>query len=333
MLKGKHNALHPLLKLAEWILIMVVSVSAMFGVWMLLPINHADTGTLLLMQAMQAIGLFIVPALVVAYLWSEEPLQWLGLAVESGKWKAESEKRNVECGRLDVRLALLSVGIMVTAIPLINCLVAWNESIRLPESMRGIEQLMQHMEQQAEQVLQGFRTYRNGAWWVLVVNLIVLAVLPGVGEEMAFRGVLQQLMQRSNGSQSKQIAQIEINSSQSKHIQQIDVRQHVAVWVTAFVFSFVHFQFYGFIPRLLMGALLGYAFAWSGRLGYSMIMHVTNNALSVIVFYLGTYIWHLPQAEIDAIGTQHTWWLTLVCTPVMAVLLFLFYKRSAVSYQ
>lgn len=320
MLKGKHNALHPLLKLAEWILIMVVSVSAVFGVWMLLPINHADTGTLLLMQAMQAIGLFIVPALVVAYLWSEEPLQWLGLAVESGEWREESGKRNVGSGRLDRRLALLSVGIMVTAIPLINCLVAWNESIRLPESMRGIEQLMQHMEQQAEQVLQGFMTYRNGAWWVLVVNLIVLAVLPGVGEEMAFRGVLQQLMQRSNGSQSKQI-------------QQIDVRQHVAVWVTAFVFSFVHFQFYGFIPRLLMGALLGYAFAWSGRLGYSMIMHVTNNALSVIVFYLGTYVWHLPQAEIDAIGTQHTWWLTLVCTPVMAVLLFLFYKRSAVSYQ
>ena len=68
MLRGRHNNLHPLLKVAEWVLIMIVSMAAVSGIWMLLPIDHADTGALLLMQAMQALGLFIMPAMVVWYL-------------------------------------------------------------------------------------------------------------------------------------------------------------------------------------------------------------------------------------------------------------------------
>ena len=197
-------------------------------------------------------------------------------------------------------MAWLSVGIMLTAIPLINCLVSWNQAVRLPESLSGLEQLMQQMEEQADRLLQGFLTYKNGAWWVLLMNLIILAVLPAVGEELTFRGVLQSFFRN----------------------------RHVAVWVTAFIFSFVHFQFYGFIPRLLLGAILGYALAWSGEIRYSIIMHATNNALSVIVFYLGTYVWHLSQTDIDAIGTGQTWWLTLVCTPVMCLLLYIFYRLT-----
>lgn len=252
-----------------------------------------DTLTLYLIQALQTLVLFIVPALIVARIRCKRPLQWLRLSpADSGR-----------IAGLDARLVLLGIGIMISAIPLINCLVAWNSSVRLPDSLSGLEQWMQQMEQRAEQVLMTFMTYRNGAWWVLLLNLLVLAVLPAVGEELAFRGVIQEhLFKRAN--------------------------IHVAVWVTAFIFSFMHFQFYGFIPRMLLGALLGYALAWSGRLGYSMVMHATNNALSVLVFYFGTYFWHMSQKELDALGTEHTWWLTLVCTPVMCGLLYLFYNRA-----
>lgn len=201
---------------------------------------------------------------------------------------------------------MLSIGIMLTALPLINLLVSWNEQIRLPESLSGLEQLMQQMEAQADQLLQDFLTYQNGAWWVLLLNLLVLAVLPAIGEELTFRGVLQQLLV----------------SRKSK----VDSREHVAVWVTAFIFSFIHFQFYGFIPRLLLGALLGYALLWSGNIRYSMIMHGTNNALSVLLFYLGTYVWDMSQEQIDALGTEHTWWLTLVCTPLMILQIYAFRK-------
>ena len=185
MLKARHKDLHPLLKAAEWLLIMVVCTAVVFALWQVLPIHHASTGALLLLQALQAIGLFIVPSFVVAYLWSERPLEWLRI-VDSRKSKAESRKTG--------RLVLLSIGIMLTALPLINLIVSWNEQIRLPESLRGLEQVMQQMEAQANALLQQFLTYQNGAWWVLLLNLLVLAVLPAIGEELTFRGVLQQLL-------------------------------------------------------------------------------------------------------------------------------------------
>lgn len=291
MLKARQKDLHPLLKIAEWLLVMILCLMAVFAVWRVLPINHASTGALLLFQGLQTFGVFIIPALCMRYLWGIQP-------------SAISHQQSAVSHQRSGLLALLGVGIMVTAIPLINSMVAWNESIRLPESLRGLEQWMQQTEAQAELLLQGFLTYKNGAWQVLLLNLLVLAILPGIGEELAFRGVLQSLFRN----------------------------RHVAVWVTAFVFSFVHFQFFGFIPRLLLGALFGYVLLWSGRIGLCMLMHATNNALSVLVFYLGTYQWHLSQAEIDAIGTQHTWWLTLVCTPVLLLLIYLF-RRIAVGSQ
>lgn len=288
MLRARHKDLHPLLKVAEWLLLMLVCTAAVFAVWNILPISHSSTGALLLFQALQAIGLFIVPALAVAYLWGLSAISCQPSAIRSRK--------------LDAGLVLLSIGIMTTAIPLINCLVDWNRQLTLPAGWNGLEQMMQQMEDQAERLLQGFLTYRNGAWWMLLLNLLVLAVLPAIGEELTFRGVLQSLF----------------------------TNRHVAVWVTAFVFSFIHLQFYGFVARMLLGALLGYALVWSGRIGYSMIMHATNNALSVIIFYLGTYVWHLSPTELDALGTEQTWWLTLICTPVMVVLIVFFYKRTRI---
>ena len=86
MLKARHKDLHPLLKAAEWLLIMAVSMAVVFVLWQVLPVNHASTGALLLFQALQAIGLFIVPPFVVAYLWSDWPLEWLRI-VDSRKSK------------------------------------------------------------------------------------------------------------------------------------------------------------------------------------------------------------------------------------------------------
>ena len=319
MLKARHKDLHPLLKAAEWLLIMVVSTAVVFVLWQVLPINHASTGALLLFQALQAIGLFIVPPFVVAYLWSDQPLEWLHI-VDSRKSIVDSRKSKVE-SRKTGRLVLLSIGIMLTALPLINLLVSWNEQIRLPASLSGLEQLMQQMEAQADQLLQQFLTYGNGAWWVLLLNLLVLAVLPAIGEELTFRGVLQQLLVSRKSK-----------TPHSAHClwgpRTVDSREHVAVWVTAFIFSFIHFQFYGFIPRLLLGALLGYVLLWSGNIRYSMIMHATNNALSVLLFYLGTYVWGMTQAQLDALGTEHTWWLTLVCTPLMLAQVYAFRKGA-----
>lgn len=296
------NTKRTLARVSQWLLFMLMSMMLLMIVWRWLPIDHNSMAALLCFQAVQAIAVFIVPSLMLPHFWGEDPLLWLHLT-RTHDTPAHALPNTITSGsrwQLDGQLVLLSIGVILCAIPLINCLVAGNRLIRLPESMSAVEQTLQWLEEQAEAMLQGFMTYRNGAWWVLLVNLFVLAILPAVGEELTFRGVLQSFFRN----------------------------KHVAVWVTAFIFSFAHFQFYGFIPRMLIGALLGYALVWSNRIGYSMIMHATNNALSVLVFYLGTYVWHISQAEIDALGTEQTWWLTLVCTPLMAYLLFCFYRRA-----
>ena len=301
-LQGRHSHLHPLLKIAEWLLLMLVCMPVMFVIWRALPIAHNSTGSLLLFQALQSLGLFIVPALLVGYLWGNERLSVTGFRLPGTGYGRPGAGRGL--------LSLLCVAIILTAIPLINCLVACNEAIRLPEAWSAVEQMMQQMEQQAAALLKSFMDYGDGAWWALLLNLVVLAILPAIGEELAFRGVLQGLIMGDRPSVA---------------------RRHVAVWVTAFVFSFIHFQFYGFIPRMLLGALLGYVMLWSGHIGYSMLMHATNNALSVIIYYLGTYVWSFTQDEMDALGTGDTWWLTVVCTSLMAVLVYVFARLSSRS--
>ena len=95
----------------------------------------------------------------------------------------------------------------------------------------------------------------------LLVYLLVIALIPAVGEELLFRGVIQRtLQQRYN--------------------------LHAAVWITAALFSFAHFQFLGFYPRLLLGVLLGYAAAWSGSLRTSMLLHFFNNGSAVVAYWL-----------------------------------------------
>lgn len=275
--------IHPLLKLVEWLMSIVIGGGIAVAIWSVLPIERGDISSLLLFQALLTTNLFVLPPLTMAFLWSEQPLRQLHLG---GKW--------------DGKLTVLSIGIIVCAIPLINCLADWNRNIHLPESMHNLELWMQQTEQQAEALLQGFLTYRNGSWWMLPVNLVVLAILPAIGEELTFRGILQSFFRR----------------------------KHLAVWGTAVVFSFIHFQFYGFVPRMLLGALLGYALVWSNRLEYSILMHAANNALTVIIFYIGTYVCNLTQAQMDTFGTGQTGWLTLVCTPMMAIMIYLYYRRA-----
>lgn len=300
-LRLKHSKYSPLLLVIEWLLVLIACAAVLFAIWSWLPITHTSPGALLLFQTMQAILLFMLPPLMIAYLWNDQPMQWLHLTSNRHSYQSTI-------------MIILSIAIMISAIPVINALAVWNRMIRLPESLQGLEQLMLHWEQSAEQMLQSFLTWQNGAWQVLILNIIVLAMLPAIGEELTFRGLLQNILV------GKDNANYEGRT--------LSIRTHAAVWLTAFIFSFIHFQFYGFLPRLLLGALLGYALAWSGKIHYSIIMHATNNTLSVILFYLATYVWNISSDSLDALGTGHTWWLTLVCTPVLCILILLFYRLA-----
>jgi len=103
-----------------------------------------------------------------------------------------------------------------------------------------------------------------------LLNMLMVAVIPAVGEELLFRGVIQKLLQKL------------VNNA------------HLAIIITAILFSAMHFQFYGFLPRWIMGIILGYLFYWSGNIWYPIIAHFLNNGFQVLMVYLG----NMPLEEV-----------------------------------
>ena len=191
-----------------------------------------------------------------------------------------------------IRSSLMWFGVillMPLALPAVNWLKSLNDLVVLPHFMSGIELWMQQMENQSEVLTDKFLSVSSYSG--LALNLLVMAAIPALGEELFFRGILQTVLGEK-------------------------LNRHLAVWITAFIFSAIHLQFYGFLPRFLLGAALGYVFLFSGSIWASIVAHFINNALAVLLFFL-TFNGYLTF-DMDALGTQNTWWLgflslTLVC--------------------
>lgn len=193
--------------------------------------------------------------------------------------------------RCDWRIWLIVIALMPCALPAVNFTKWLNDMLTLPDFMGGIEQWMQQMEAATNALTEKLlRTDRSSD---LAVNLLVMALAPAIAEELFFRGALQ-----------KTLAQT--------------MNAHVAIWLTAAIFSAVHLQFYGFVPRMLLGAALGYLFWLTGSIWTNIVAHFVNNALTIVLFGA-----HLPF-DIDAIGTGATWWigvasLTVACGLVWTI--------------
>ena len=191
-----------------------------------------------------------------------------------------------------IRSSLMWLGVillMPLALPAVNWLKSLNDLVVLPHFMSGVELWMQQMEHQSEVLTDKFLSVSSYSG--LALNLLVMAAIPALGEELFFRGILQTVLGEK-------------------------FNRHLAVWITAFIFSAIHLQFYGFLPRFLLGAALGYLFLFSGSIWASIVAHFINNALAVVLFFL-TFNGYLTF-DMDALGTQNTWWLgflslTLVC--------------------
>ena len=260
MLKGKISNASILVRVLVWLGIMGVLTMVAFGVWFFLPNRDGLVGMKWL-QLLQSVATFLLPALAGAYLWSNTPMRWLHLN-KKPSWQEASA----------------AVVIMLLAIPGINLLSAWNQQMVLPEWMSGIEQWMRMQEDAAAQLTEQF--LRVDTVGGLLVNIGLMALLPAVGEELTFRGVVQGMFTRN---------------------------RHVAIWATAAIFSFVHMQFYGFLPRMLLGAMFGYMLWWTGSLWVPMLMHFVNNCVAVVVAYLAYNHLEEGRAEmLDTIGTEDT---------------------------
>ena len=266
-------------------------------------------------QILVWLGIMAVLTLLAAGLWyavlgndqSTEGLKWLQLFQTVGTfllppiccawiWDADHKPfRLLQMDRgADWKLFLLAIGIMICAAPAINLLADWNSKVELPECLDSIEQRMKAYEQQAAQLTERFLQADNV--WQLLLNIGLMALLPALAEELSFRGTLQQILGN----------------------------KQIAIWATAIVFSAIHMQFYGFVPRMLMGAMFGYLFVWSGTLWIPIVMHFTNNGLAVIAYY----IFGSENSYADTIGVGATWWLGVLSLILTSLGLLIFYRRT-----
>lgn len=143
----------------------------------------------------------------------------------------------------------------ITLLPIVSVLSTFNMFIMPQEG--AVAEFMRDMEEAANHILEVITSRRSS--WDLISNLLVLAVLAGICEEFFFQGALQPLL--------------------TKWVK----NPHIGILLTAFIFSALHFQFYGFIPRFALGVYLGYLFFWGRSLWLPILAHVLHNALSIIV--------------------------------------------------
>jgi membrane protease YdiL (CAAX protease family) len=252
----------------------------------------SDINTLKWMQFLQTIALFLLPSLMLAYLCAQAPVSWLQLD-----------------RKVDRKVFLWAVGIMLVALPAINMLAQWNQQMVLPDWLSGVEEWMKSKEAEAEWLTKQFMSATTVS--ALLVNLFLMAVLPALSEEITFRGVLQRLL----------------NSQHSTfNIRHSTLTSHLSIWLTAIIFSAIHMQFYGFVPRMLMGALFGYMLVWTGSLWVPMLMHFVNNGMAVLLYFMANRA-HWDIDKVDAIGTGNTLWLGIVSLVLTVVGIYAF-RRS-----
>jgi hypothetical protein len=161
---------------------------------------------------------------------------------------------------LPVVLFLILVILSLLVIPVTTYTGYLNSGISLPERFSNLSEWIRSRQNEADRMTS--LMIASGGLMSLSVNILIMAVIPAVAEEFLFRGVIQQLLIRVVRS------------------------YHAGIWLSAIIFSCVHLQFYGFIPRLILGLLYGYLFYWSGNLWVAVTAHFANNAFLVALSYI-----------------------------------------------
>ena len=292
---------HPASKLifALFIMLLAFLVTFLIAFLVAIPVFHIDIlnlsdslmdyndpnnlNFLKYLQTIQAIGLFILPAFLIAYIYSEKSTSYL--------------KFNSNLSSVSI---VLCIFILLSSIPIINYLAVFNEGMKFPEWLSGIENWMRESEDNAMKVTEAF--LQMNSFGALFFNLIMIAVLPAIGEELIFRGVFQRIF-----------------AEWTKNI-------HLGIIIAAFLFSAMHLQFYGFLPRFLLGILFGYLFYWSGNIWIPILAHFINNATAVLVYYF--YADEMLE-NVESFGaSQGSYGFLFLSIIIVSLTLYMFYKEN-----
>jgi membrane protease YdiL (CAAX protease family) len=275
--------------IATFLAFMVVSLMIaipFFGVDVMLSITNisdlSNPETLRILkyfQVVQSIGVFIIPPFILGWLFHGQVAEYLSL--------------NKPVNFASVLLVLL---LSFAASPFINFIGEMNANMQLPEWLSGVENWMKNAEESAAELTEAFLKVDNLGG--LFFNIFMVAVLPAIGEELLFRGVIQRIF-----------------TNWTKNI-------HWGVWISAILFSAMHMQFYGFVPRMFLGVLFGYLLVWSGSMWLPIIAHFMNNAIAVVGMYMIDK--KLLTPDIEQFGsTTDSYYMAVVSVVLIAVFMLM----------
>ena len=237
------------------------------------------------MLVLQFFALFIIPVFIFARLCDTKPAQYLGL--RSAK----------------MLYFILGITVLIIALPFVDWTGTINHSL-IPEST-GLGKWMKSMEEDASKQI-AYMLKRDGIN-ELILNLVLVAVFAGVGEELFFRGILQRLFIK------------------------FFKNAWAGIIVTAIIFSAIHLQFYGFIPRLILGILLGLIYWYSGSLWPAILAHFIYDAVLIIVAYQRPEMVSNPDQEAIQMSNQAIGYL--ISFVLVSLLLGWMIRKSATKYN
>lgn len=167
---------------------------------------------------------------------------------------------------------LVVIGLAIVTFPAVQLAAALNGAVEFPEFLKGLEMWMKEKETSAETLTLFMTNFSSPSQ--VVLGFVVIAIIAGLAEEVFFRGVIQPIFQNLTNN------------------------KHTAIWITAAIFSAIHFQFYGFIPRMLLGALFGYLYLYTNNITVPIWAHILNNGFSLIGFlFIDKEILNSPKME------------------------------------
>lgn len=256
MLKPASTQRHPFISLLLLILLMfagavvfmILAFIAVIAIYGMKEMLNASTGAassieiIKLLQLFISTGMFVVPALFFA-------------RIESKNWTEYLKLQG-----FPYILMVLALLIMLSSGPMLELSAEINKGMKLPGFLKGLEQWMLSKELEMAEMTRKLLIMNSAG--VLIINILMLAIIPAIGEELIFRGCLQKIFGKWTGN------------------------KHIAIWLTAIIFSAIHVQFYGFLPRMLLGALFGYLLVWSRTIWIPILAHFMNNAVAVITAYV-----------------------------------------------
>lgn len=189
-------------------------------------------------------------------------------------------------------------GIIVLSFMFVNSIIIeWNANINFPASLEAFEQWARRLENAARELTEFLTNFSD--FGEFLVAFIVIAIIPAIGEEFLFRGVLQNIGER------------------------IFKNAHIAIWVSAILFSTFHLQFFGFVPRVFLGALFGYMYYWSGNLGIPIFAHFINNGFTLLMVYL----YNTDYVEFNIEETEAAPWGTVIIFAIVTVILLILLRK------